>query len=322
MDRAGSKRGFWLVPLLVGALLIAGCGDDKEPAAAVQSKEAPADETTTSAKGDASEPIERTLDKTGWWGGFAITIDTAQIEGDDFGGITVTLATTYENLGDETAQPPTQVSLVYEGESVSLTSDAPSIPGKGTAEGEMTASIHVPEVEDGEDPVPLEDILDGSVVTWGESNDNQTLIPLSEDGEVESVQPAEFPVTGQLVQSEIIIDLLAGHVAPSYQSGEKGKAILTIDFKLSCAATCIASGYNVSRDEFSVTTPDGQSVVADQSVSSYCCTALYPGTVVEPPETVVGFKVPMPTAGNYVLTYANVSQAQGAPAPTAPLTVP
>ena len=154
------------------------------------------------------------------------------------------------------------------------------------------------------------------LLTYGTPEDNQTIIPLAADAEVTSDQPITLDAAGTLQQDQIIVEMKGGTLAPSYESGEKGKALLTVQIAISCDSECRDSGYNLNRPEFSVTGPDGQSVVADDR-SGYCCTALYPGTTDDNANNTLVFVVPMPGTGDYTLTYENPGlTAEGAEAAT------
>ena len=134
--------------------------------------------------------------------------------------------------------------------------------------------------------------------------DNQTIIPLAAAGAVDSVEPKTLTAAGALAQGQIMIEVVSGTLAPSYESGEKGDALLNLRIKLTCAAGCQAQGYNTGVEEFSVTGPDGTSVTAD-SRSDYCCDALYPETVSDSERNILTFVVPSPGTGAYQLTYTN-----------------
>jgi hypothetical protein len=130
------------------------------------------------------------------------------------------------------------------------------------------------------------------------------VIPLDAKAAVQSVEPKQLAVTGELKQKQIVIDLVKGATEPSYTSGDKGKGLLSVQLKLSCTSDCQASGYAVQRSSFSVKTPDGQSVTAADS-SPFCCEALYPGNVFEGPKETVQFKVPLPVQGAYTVSFAD-----------------
>ena len=111
--------------------------------------------------------------------------------------------------------------------------------------------------------------------------------------QVDSVEPKVLTAAGTLTQGQINVEVVSGTLAPSYESGEKGDALLNLRIKLTCAAGCQAQGYNTGVEEFSITGPDGTSVLAD-SRSDYCCDALYPETVSDSERNVLTFVVAAP----------------------------
>lgn len=317
--RSGARR--W-IPVAVLAVLVAApaaCGgDDGGPdasAVGIYTDETDAADAGTSPgsgsdRQAASETVTRTIDRTGWWGGFEITIDEVELADAFVDSATVTITATYENLTDDLGYPPVP-TLEVDGEAVQPIPDLPDVPARGRADGTITATVDHP----GGDP---DELLDTVVVVFGDAGDNQTRIPLAADGTVDSVEPEELSVTGTLTHGQIIVEVVDGSLAPSYESGEKGKALLDLRVRISCAADCQASGYNTSRDQFSVSGPGGKSVVAD-SRSRYCCDAIYPGDVSDDEDNVITFVVPAPGTGSYTLTYDNDSFS-GAGTPPATLT--
>jgi hypothetical protein len=110
------------------------------------------------------------------------------------------------------------------------------------------------------------------------------------------------------------VEVLSGTLAPSYQSGGKGKAALDLRIKLSCSATCPGSGNSVDRGMFSVAGPSGQSVVASDQ-SDYCCDAIYPNDISDDPRNILRFLVPLPGTGSYTLTMNSPSIVAAGSAP-------
>lgn len=309
-----------LVLALVGVL--AGCGggtDDRqsaqalaaELAQAVQAASVAAVDTggavgsatdavlpsTTPVQTPVAAAVTRTVGRTGWYAGFAITVDDVTAEPGYGTGIDLTVAMTYTNQGIEADSPP-QGDVVADGMATDAFFDTPDIPAGGTATGTATFSL-LPDTA-----LTPDAAIDLVSIVYGDSRDNQTLLPLAADATVQSVQPLTLPLTGNLTQGEIVIDVVSGALAPSYESGEKGKALLDVRVKLTCAAGCNAAGWNTGSEQFSVTDPAGHSVVADQR-SEYCCDALYPDTVSDSERNILTFVVPLPGTGTYTLTYDN-----------------
>lgn len=244
-------------------------------------------------------PVTREVGKTGWYSGFAITIDdvVAESYGDDEVDLTVNI--TYNNLGVEAVTPP-EAAIEADGESLNSYVDAPGIPGGGKAKGTVSVAV----VADDDEVLTPDQAMDKVTLVYGDIADNQTKIPLAEAGEVESVEPLDLTAAGTMTQSQIVIEVVSGTLVPSYVSGERGDSLLNLRIKVTCAPGCQGQGCNVDRDEFSLVGPDGSSVLAD-SRSEYCCVALYPGTVSDDEQNILTFVVASPGIGAYKLTYTN-----------------
>lgn len=199
---------------------------------------------------------ERNVDKTGWYGGFKITVDevTAQTDG---GATTVDVMLSYENLVGETLTPPDKAYLeVNDGEVVDTSFTNPKIAGFGKGKGTATATL-VGTAENAE----LDEVLDTVVLVYGEADGNLTKIPFAENSEVESLEPRGIPV-GQTVGDLVTVELSKAYLWPSYQTGDKGSYELWVELTMACTPEC-GYGYNVYPANFSVTSPSGKSVSAD-----------------------------------------------------------
>lgn len=324
MQRGRSTRAMAVAVGVVAMLGLAACGSSSSKGAAAEktseSVKSSESSDSTGAKSSGSSksggssgttakpaPIEYTLGKTGWYDGFAVTLDKMTAQAGDF-HTELVIDATLENLGDEPSRL-VEGDIVVDGESLLAQWDTPNIPGKGKAKGTITVELEntVGKTDAPLDKAAIDKKLATANVVFGNAADNQTKIPLSAAGKVESLQPKDLTVTGKLTQGQLIIEVLSGHLQPSYESGEKGKAELDLRFKISCAADCQSSGYNTDASQFSVKGPDGTSVVAD-SRSAYCCDAIYPGTVSDNAKNNhLVFVVPTPGTGAYTLTYNNSS---------------
>ncbi len=245
----------------------------------------------------AVPPVTRDVGKTGWYDGFAITVDTITAEPGYGSQVDLTATMTYRNLRTE-SDSPARGSIEVDGLVVDGYFDSPSIPGGAKARGSVTYTV-VPDA-----PMTPAEAIDRTELVWGDAADNQTMIPLAVGADVTSVEPRTLTLSGTLQQGQIIVEVVSGALAPSYRSGEKGKSLLDVRVKLTCAPDCSAAGWNTGVEQFSITGPDGNSVVAD-SRSEYCCDALYPTTVSDSERNIVTFVVASPGTGTYTLTYDN-----------------
>jgi hypothetical protein len=316
-------------PAIIGlamALTLAACGGDDggdESSATTVTKAATQagsndGSTTVAGKTDAggssttAPPANRKVGKPGWYDGFAITVADVDAEAGFGDRVELTVNFNYQNLRTEQANPP-EASVEVDGEVIDGLFDTPGIPGAGKAKGSVSFSVGA---DRGKAAPTFDQAMDKVTLVYGDAGDNQTKIPLAASGKVESIEPKKLTTSGKLVQGQINVEVTGGSLEPSYKSGEKGKALLDLRVKLSCAADCQASGYNADRSQFSITAPDGTSVVADDR-SEYCCDALYPGTVSDDERNILTFVVKLPGTGNYKLTYNNQSLSSAGTAPAA-----
>ncbi|MCC6438772.1 MAG: hypothetical protein IT196_27360 [Acidimicrobiales bacterium] len=318
---AGITLGF------IAVLGLASCGGDDggsddgaSTTETIASKEAgavtadTADEAGSSAGGTAGadsepEPIELTVGKTGWYDGFAVTVDRVQAVSSF--GTEVTVELTYQNLGGETAYAP-EARVVLDGEALDTFPEVPEVPGEAKTSGTIVFGLN----EEDLDEAGLVEALGTAQLVFGEARDNQTKLPLIPSGTVESTEPKELSVTGTLTHGDLIVKVLGGTLAPSYEEGEKGKAQLDLRFEVSCSATCPGSGFAIDRSMFSVKGADGTSAVADDR-SRWCCDAIYPGDIADDADHVVSFVVASPGTGAWTLTFnePNLTTSGTAPVP-------
>lgn len=265
-----------------------------EQAAGSTSGEATTGATATTAA------LTRTIGKTGWYDGFAITVDDVTAEQGFGNGVDLTVNLSYSNLGTENDTPP-DADVQVDGQSQDGSFNSSGIPGGGKAKGTAVVTISP---EKSSDTMTLDQAIDKVSLVYGDAGDNQTTIPLAGSGKVDSVEPKVLTTTGSLSQGQINVEVVGGTLTPSYESGQKGDALLNLRIKLTCAAGCQPQGYNTGVEEFSITEPDGTTVLAD-SRSKYCCDALYPETVSDSEQNILTFVVPAPGAGAYQLAYKN-----------------
>jgi hypothetical protein len=277
-------------------------------------------EPSTVASSTEQPPVTVAVDKTGWYAGFAITVEQATAS-ESFNGAEVELALTFTNIGRETAQIPYAMSVEVDGSVGTTSGDLPQddVPSGATAEG--TLFVAVP-AENDDEAVDLQRAIDSVVLVFGEKGDNRTLIPLAPDAPVDSVQPRSLTAGGTLSQSSVTVELLGGDLAPTYDSGEEGKMTTDLLIKVSSAAHCRASGYYSSVDYFTLTDAAGVTIAPDSQRTWYCCEAIYPGTVVQGDRSNLVFVVDEPGTGTWTLKYEDPAvTAEGFPAGSLSFTV-
>ncbi|ELB87721.1 hypothetical protein Rwratislav_38366 [Rhodococcus wratislaviensis IFP 2016] len=243
--------------------------------------------TTEAASGDA---VERAVDKTGWYGGFKITVDdvTATPEG---GATAVDLELSYENLvGVKNTAPDTGYLEVDGGEVVEVTFDNPDIAGFGKGTGAATASL-----KSTDDSADLKETLDSLVLVYGEPDSNTTRLPFAADAAVQTIEPRGIPV-GQTFGDKAQIELSKAFLWPSYEPGEKGKYELWTEVSVTCTDQCARFGYGITIANFTLTSPTGKAVKPD-SRSPATMSSMSDISPVERQWLV--FVIDKPTTGNY-----------------------
>ncbi len=301
---------------LVGAaaVTLAGCNDDVvgKPVAtpaAVAPSGAPG--VVTGAAQPAGAPVTRVIGKTGWFEGFEITVDRATVAPGQYVGATLVVDITYKNTAAENKALSTNAYLQLGGQvDTGASFDNPTVPGKGSATGKITTALRA-------DQNP-EQVLDSAIVVYGQATDNQTKIPLAAAGKVDSVQPRALAVSGKLVADQTTIEITGGTLTPSYTKNERGKYELALHVRIVGGAGIPDGGANIFDDYFSVKSPDGQSMVADNR--SPINELLEKNQTIDNPKNNAVFLVAAPGTGNYVLTYDN-RNGDGTPAPTFAFTV-
>ncbi|MFI6998797.1 hypothetical protein [Nocardia sp. NPDC050175] len=302
------------VALLSAAAMVLTACNDKDGAATPVSATPATSVAANGAPGsnNASQSTVRTVGKTGWYEGFDITVNKATVVPDEFGGAKVLIDITYKNTTLENNTISNNTSLLVGSEVDGGASwDNPTVPGGGSAAGKVTTSV--------KSAKDAEHLIDTMTVVYGQAADNQTKIPLSAAGKVDSVQPKTLPVTGTLVQDQTTIEVTAGKLSPSYTKNEHGKNELALHIKIIGGSGVSAGGSNIFTEYFSLKTPDGQSLVADDR--SPINELLGANQTIDNAKDYVVFVVPTPATGNYVLTYNSQKADGAATAPTLAFTV-
>ncbi|MEU1994994.1 hypothetical protein ABZ511_11125 [Nocardia gamkensis] len=306
--RAVTVAGAALV--VVSAMLLSACEDKDGTPVAVSPT--PTSAVAVRPGSDSGQSTVRTVGKTGWYDGFAITVDKATVVPDEYGGAKVRIDITYKNttLDDHTLSitPSLLVGREVDGGAIF---DSPAVPGNGSATG--TATTSVASAKD------AEHLIDTMTIVYGKAADNQTKIPLAAAGKVDSVQPRTLPISGTLVQDQTTIRITGGRISPSYTENENGKSDLALRIALVGGGGIPAGGTNIYYDYFTVRNPDGRTVAAD--IRGPINELLNADETIDNPKNYVVFVVPSPGTGSYTLTYNAQKEEGAAGAPTLSFTV-
>ena len=275
--------------------LLVGCGHRGPVSAASSTSSASATQTAASATSTTSSSapvtVSRVVNKTGWYDGFAITVDKITATEQDSSNspststsssglssdttpivgpsIKFDLDLTYQDMVNATHVPgqdkdgepdPDRTGyLEVNGAVVKLEFDSPQVVPGAKAPGSATASIKVPK-----NMTSIDDALDTVTLVYGQTDANQTKIPFAKGSAVSSLEPRGIPV-GQIVGTSPSIELKNAYLWPSYQKGEKDRYELWVEILAQCTpgSTFCQDGGFIATGSLSLTSPTGKTVVAD-----------------------------------------------------------
>jgi hypothetical protein len=275
-------RGPSIACAAVLTVALAACGGGGDDSASTTTA-AEADATTTTAVAAATSVD---VDETVWFAGFALTFGEASFSLDP--SPIVEIATEFENTGTETARLDATLVLTAAGESVESVdaTDIPDVPGGTTGKGSIRFDV---------DP---NFSFDDAVLTIGREGNNQAVVPLGEEGELVTLEPAPVAVTGSATAGQLKIDVHGGElradIPESHGQVPAEQLALTLDFDITNSGTG-GGGYAFVPDNLALTLPDGTTVAPDDSPIELL------GHQATLRDQQVRFLVDNPAAGSYVL---------------------
>jgi len=265
----------------IACLFLSACGGGGDGDASGS----PTQETTPTA-GLSGDTV--TLDKTVWFGGFKLTLGTAELVVGD-GIPRVDIDTLFANEGTNNATLNATLNLSSGGNHYQPergTQELPEVPGK--TEGRGTLSFAVDEAFS----------FDDAVLTIGNPANNQAVVPFGSTGDLVDLAPETVEVAGAATGGELRITARAGElradIPEKHDQVEAGRLALTIDFDITYIGDH-AGGYPFGRDNLALTLPDGTTVAVDDGPIEL----LRAGTTL--PDQQVRFTVRAPVAGTYKL---------------------
>jgi hypothetical protein len=229
------------------------------------------------------------INQTVWFAGFKLTFGTATYgPGPSGGAPQVSIATTFENQGDDTVSFNGAGDLASSGRHYILDtsgSQLAQVPGKSKSNGNLV--------------FPIDGLFtfDDAILTLGTSAHQQVTVPIGSSGQLVARQPVPVPLSGSLVAgpltitpktAEVRADIPATHV-----EADKGHNALLLTFD----ATDVSgnNGVNVDSSIFVLNLPDGTAAAADSaSIEIVNSGATKPGLFAR-------FTIGDPVAGKYSL---------------------
>lgn len=274
-----------VIPMVLLCAFLAACSGGATPEASSTTPEAT---NTPSATATPLSTDSTTLDAVVWFGGFKLTLETAEVVVDD-GLPRVDIQTLFANEGSNNARLNATLNLSSGGRHYqpSLSDqELPEVPGK--TEGRGALSFTIDEMFS----------LDDAVLTIGNPDNNQAIVPFGLDGALVDLAPVPVRVSGQATGGELRIRARAGElradIPERHDQVETEHLALTLDFDITYIGDH-GGGYAFSTDNLALTMPDGTTVAVDGGPNEL----LRAGTTL--PDQQVRFIVRAPVAGTYRL---------------------
>lgn len=304
------------IAVAIAAIVVVGCGNDNGASASDELAEelieqaasggASGDGSVTiptgsgsssddSSPSDGSTPAEmekRDIDKTVWWGGFKITVGSAEGSSNALSA-TIDVSVSFENLTAEVKRLDRNEIVLTVGTQSFLSgmAQAPEVPAE--SRNDAVLDFLVDDTFD----------FDEAVLTFGQPDTNQAVVPFGA-GEATSFEPVQLQVDATLTTSLETIRLTGGTIDASYAPAEQGTFIVRLP--LQATYTGGGAGDLLLPSQFALRSPTGSSVVG---------LPIAPGDVVaEPVYTgqdltgkTIAFKVTAMDAGTWTVTYTDSS---------------
>lgn len=244
------------------------------------------------AQGDAAAPPEtHNIDKTVWWGGFKITVSSAEGSSNALSA-TINLSVSFQNLTSDVKRLDRNDIVLTVGTQSYLSGVArtPEVPANSRNDAVLDFLV-------GDTFV-----FDHAMLTFGRPDTNQAVLPFGAAAAT-SFEPKVLQVAATLTTPVETIRLTGGTIDASYASGEKGTYIVRVPLQATYTAGG-AGGDLLLPNQFALSSPTGSSVVG---------LPVGPGDVVAEPvytgQDVTGkaiaFKVKSIDAGTWTITYTD-----------------
>lgn len=237
----------------------------------------------------------RQIDKTVWWGGFMITV--ASVEGSSNAlGSTINLTVALENQTADVKSLSRQDIVLTVGTQSFLSglAQTPTVPSMSRNDAVLDFFV-----DD-------EFVLDDAVLTFGQPDANQSVVPLGDDPAISS-EPKQLDMDATLTTPLLTIQLTGGTLEPSYASGQKGTFIVRVPLRATFKGEG-PGGDLMLPDQFALRSPSGSSVIASPvAPGDLAAEALYPG--VELVGAQIAFLINGSEAGTWTITYTDNADA-------------
>jgi hypothetical protein len=297
----------------VVALAFAACGGSAgaaaTPATAADPTDAaqaadPADAQPASGGPEATDAVTTVeVGQEAWFAGFHLTFGTATAELRPDQGGTVTIATTFENTGEDGARLDATLDLTSAGEPATADDfgmDIPSVPGLQTAKGTLAFRVA--------DSFTFDD----AVLTLGLASNQQAVVPLTATaGEAVTLEPVPVTLAGSGNAGDLKLDLTDAEVRADspWKHGQQddGSLILTVGYAATFTSG-FAGGFAFTGENVALKLPDGTTVGVIQDGQSQSLELIGPKSTVK--DQFSRFEIADPAAGQYALLVRSFDNAE------------
>ncbi|MEA2646241.1 MAG: hypothetical protein QOE92_1324 [Chloroflexota bacterium] len=238
-----------------------------------------------------------TLGKEFWYGGFHVTIGEVTYKpevkitpGSDVvkDDAELLIQAKFENLSKDTRGLYAEMTVASNNQQYTHHNNdqkIPQVPGKSTSNGTIAWVA--------DDKFNLDD----AILTVGDANTNQAVVPLGSKGSLVSLAPRILSITGAItLPSDFTLNVTGGaltyDIPENADQLDTGVELLTLFYSITGTGT---HGCCVGTDSFSLKVPDG-TAVASTKVDP---TSIIPGKGITKQDQRVEFQIKEPVEGSY-----------------------
>lgn len=248
---------------------------------------------------------ERQINKSVYFGGFKVEVQTASLTKDqNSGGPVAHLDVIFANQGDDTASfESSDADLSSKGNHYQAsfsTQDTPQVPGQSAGHGALNFDV------DGNFS------FDDAVLTFGKSDKVQATLPLGSSGELVAHEPQQLKLTGSATADQLRVTLNSGELRSDiprrHDESRAGRTMLKVVVSVTVVHVNLG-GYPLGPTNFALTLPDGTRVATVDNDNMI--------RVVEANATAQGvvmwFDLPAPAKGRYLFMVTDNFRSGGKP---------
>jgi hypothetical protein len=298
------RRGGGIAVVLIGALVVSGCGAAEQGGTGAVAASGP---PATAATGQSADPAGQSavqVNRSYWYGGFKVTLGTARLSSasaGDGGSPVVTIDATFQNLSPERDGAPSGELLLTSGadsyqEQSREHAELPEVPARRSGTGVIAIEV--------DDKFNLTD----AVLTVGEPQTRQAVVPLARPDGLISLEPRPITVQGRVYPEgtkEVFITVTGGEVraddAVNHAQAPAGQEYVFISFSATNKGEA-GMTYVFDRD-LNLVLPDG-SKAGDAGSCSQAQVHVQPRATVKP-DGPACFAVSAPATGAYRFVWDN-----------------